>query len=67
MDISKEFKNKKEAIMTFKSQFKEFSMEYLPFPVEERCKYYGSMLKTEYGEAFYMKDPLALKDWSALL
>ncbi len=67
MDISKEFKKKKEAIMTFKSQFKEFSMEYLPFPVEERCKYYGSLLKVEYGEAFFMKDPLALKDWSALL
>ncbi len=67
MDISKEFQKKKEAIMSFKSQFKEFSMEYLPFPVEERCKYYGSMIKAEYAEAFYMKEPLVLKDWATLL
>ncbi|MHA1122481.1 MAG: bacillithiol biosynthesis deacetylase BshB1 [Candidatus Heimdallarchaeota archaeon] len=67
MDISNEFKKKKEAIMTFKSQFKEFSMEYLPFPVEERCKHYGSLIKKEYGEAFYMKDPLVLKDWTTLI
>jgi bacillithiol biosynthesis deacetylase BshB1 len=67
MDISKEFQKKKEAIMSFKSQFKEFSMEYLPFPVEERCKYYGSLIKKEYAEAFHMKDSLVLKDWTTLL
>ena len=66
MDISKEFQMKKEAIMCFKSQFKEFSMEYLPFPVEERCKYYGSLIKVEYAEAFHLKEPLVLKDWTAL-
>jgi len=67
MDVSKEFQKKKEAILSYKSQFKKFSKEYLPFPVEERCKYYGSLVKAEYGEAFYMKEPLVLKDWTTLI
>ena len=36
MDISNEFDLKKKAIMTHASQFKEFTKEFLPFPVEER-------------------------------
>ncbi len=67
MDVSAEFQKKKEAIMTYKTQFKEFSKEYLPFPVEERCKQYGALIKAEYGEAFYMKEPFVLKDWTILM
>ncbi|MGC9780629.1 MAG: bacillithiol biosynthesis deacetylase BshB1 [Candidatus Heimdallarchaeota archaeon] len=63
LDISQEFERKKEAIMTYKSQFKEFSKEYLPFPVYERCRFYGSLILADFGEAFFLKNPIALKDW----
>jgi bacillithiol biosynthesis deacetylase BshB1 len=66
MDISKEFDKKRKAIMTHASQFKEFTMECLPFPVEERCRYYGSLLYSKFGEAFLMKKPLAINDWKCL-
>ncbi|NHJ47179.1 MAG: bacillithiol biosynthesis deacetylase BshB1 [Asgard group archaeon] len=67
MDISDEFETKKKAIMTHASQFKEFTMEYLPFPVEERCQYYGSLLFSKYGEAFLMKEQLAINNWNCLI
>ncbi|MHA1221028.1 MAG: bacillithiol biosynthesis deacetylase BshB1 [Candidatus Heimdallarchaeota archaeon] len=67
MDISEEFVIKEKAIMSFKSQFKKFTKEYLPFPVIERCKHYGSLIKREYGEAYLMKDPLMINDWEMLL
>ena len=63
LDISQEFERKKEAIMTYKSQFKEFSKEYLPFPVYERCLFYGSLISADFGEAFFLKKPIVLKDW----
>ncbi|HUT81578.1 MAG TPA: bacillithiol biosynthesis deacetylase BshB1 [Candidatus Bathyarchaeia archaeon] len=66
MDISEEFPIKQKAIMSFQSQFKEFSKEYLPFPLIERCKYYGSLISSDYGEAFLMKNPFKLKDWQIL-
>ncbi|MBN1329524.1 MAG: bacillithiol biosynthesis deacetylase BshB1 [Candidatus Heimdallarchaeota archaeon] len=66
MDISQEFAVKQKAIMSFQSQFKEFSKEYLPFPLIERCKYYGSIVSCEYGEAFLLKKPIKLKEWQIL-
>lgn len=67
MDISAEFELKKKAIMTHESQFKEFTMEHLPFPVEERCLYYGSLINFKYGEAFVTKKPMIINDWKYLL
>ncbi len=66
MDISEEFPMKQKAIMSYQSQFKEFSKDYLPFPLVERCKYYGSLISCDYGEAFLMKKPVKLKDWNIL-
>jgi len=67
MDISEEFAVKREAIMAHKSQFKEFTKEFLPFPLVERCSYYGSLIGAEYGEGYYQKEPLKIKDWESLL
>ena len=67
MDISDVFEKKKKAIMLHKSQFKKFSKEFLPFPVEERCTYYGSLIAASYGEAFKMQDPLKLNDWEVII
>lgn len=67
MDISEEFPLKKKAILAYQSQFKEFSKDYLPFPVEERCKYYGSLIGVDYGEAYLMKNPLQINSWEVLL
>jgi bacillithiol biosynthesis deacetylase BshB1 len=67
MDISDEFETKKNAIMTHKSQFKEFTKEYLPFPVEERNLYYGSLIDSKYGEAFLLKESMVVNDWKCLL
>ncbi|NHJ39562.1 MAG: bacillithiol biosynthesis deacetylase BshB1 [Asgard group archaeon] len=67
MDISSEFNTKKRAIMTHESQFKEFKKEYLPFPVEERCLYYGSLINVTYGEAFLIKKPMIINNWENLM
>ena len=67
MDISETFEQKKKAIMSFKSQFKAFNKEFLPFPVVERCLYYGSLINAKYGEAFILKNPLKLNDWNSFL
>ena len=67
VDISDEFLKKKEAIMAYKTIFKEFTKEYLPFPLIERCKYYGSLINSEYGEAFLIKNPLGIKNWNIFL
>jgi len=67
MDISEEFAIKKEAIMAHKSQFKAFTKEFLPFPLVERSIYYGSLIGVKYGEGYYQKNPLKIKDWESLL
>ncbi|NHK31074.1 MAG: bacillithiol biosynthesis deacetylase BshB1 [Asgard group archaeon] len=67
MDITAEFELKRKAIMTHESQFKEFTKEYLPFPVEERCLYYGSLINSKYGEAFLMKNSMIINNWKCLL
>lgn len=67
MDVSDSFEKKKKAIMSFKSQFKSFTKEFLPFPLVERCLYYGSLINTKYGEAYFMKKPLDLHDWQILI
>ncbi|MHA1742782.1 MAG: bacillithiol biosynthesis deacetylase BshB1 [Candidatus Heimdallarchaeota archaeon] len=67
VDISKEFAMKKKAIMCHKSQFKAFSREFLPFPVEERCRYYGALINVTYAEAFLTHQPLQLSNWKLLL
>ncbi|NHJ87045.1 MAG: bacillithiol biosynthesis deacetylase BshB1 [Asgard group archaeon] len=67
MDISEEFTIKKNAIMSHKSQFKEFTKDYLPFPVFERCQYYGTLIEVDFGEAFLIKKPLKLNNWLELL
>lgn len=66
MDVSKTFALKKKAIMCYESQFKEFKKEYLPFPVEERCWYYGSLINASYGEAFLLKNNLKLDSLTLL-
>jgi bacillithiol biosynthesis deacetylase BshB1 len=67
LDITAEFELKKKAIMSYTSQFKEFTKEYLPFPLVERCTYYGSLINCDYGEAFLLKKPLKLTNWKAFL
>ncbi|MHA1185267.1 MAG: bacillithiol biosynthesis deacetylase BshB1 [Candidatus Heimdallarchaeota archaeon] len=67
MDISEEFATKKEAIMAHKSQFEAFTKEFLPFPLVERCLHYGSLIGVKYGESYYQKNPLKIKDWESLL
>ena len=64
MDISDVFDRKKEAIMAYDSQFKEFTREFLPFPVKERCQHYGSIINADFGEAFLLKNKLKLLNWS---
>lgn len=67
MDVSETFELKKKAIMSFESQFKAFNKDYLPFPVVERCLYYGALINAKYGEAFISKNPLKLNDWKNFL
>ncbi|MFW9922803.1 MAG: bacillithiol biosynthesis deacetylase BshB1 [Candidatus Thorarchaeota archaeon] len=67
IDISDTFIQKKEAIMSFKSQFKEFTKENLPFPVPERCLFYGSLINAKYGEAFLIKNSINLNSISIFL
>jgi len=67
VDISREFELKKKAIMSHQSQFQAFSREFLPFPVEERCRYYGSLINVDYAEAFYSQKPLKISNWKVLL
>ncbi|MHA1629337.1 MAG: bacillithiol biosynthesis deacetylase BshB1 [Candidatus Heimdallarchaeota archaeon] len=67
VDISEEFEVKKKAIMSHKSQFKAFTREFLPFPVEERCRYYGALINVAYAEAFLTQQPLQLSNWKLLL
>lgn len=66
MDISDFFEQKKKAIMSHKSQFKEFSKEYLPFPLVERCVYYGSLINASYGEAFMIRNSLKIDKWGVI-
>ena len=67
MNISEEFPLKKKAIMQHKSQFKEFTKEYLPFAVEERNTYYGSLINAIFGEAFLIQNSFELKNWDTLI
>lgn len=67
MDISNVFEKKKKAIMFHKSQFKKFSKEYLPFPVEERCLYYGSQIGVSHGEAFMIQGPVKINNWEVII
>jgi bacillithiol biosynthesis deacetylase BshB1 len=67
LDISDVFDVKRKAIMAHKSQFKDFTKEYLPFPVEERNRYYGALIGTEYGEAFYQKNPFSIFSWDPII
>ncbi len=67
MDVSDFFERKKEAIMSHKSQFKEFSKVYLPFPLVERCVYYGSLIDVSFGEAFMIRDSLKVDKWKTII
>jgi len=70
VDISDQFERKLEAIMCYQSQFEgrceagELFPNSQPLPelVRTHAMHYGSMIRTLYGEPFYVRETLVVED-----
>lgn len=71
VDISDVFKEKMEAIKSYTSQFyapvidkdcSTFGISNYIFHIESRSRFYGSLVNVDYGEAFWLRDPIRITD-----
>ena len=76
VDISDVFSRKMEAIKAYESQFYApvGNNEHTPvgisnyiFHIESRSRFYGSLINVDYGEAFWLRDPIRITDLMAIL
>jgi bacillithiol biosynthesis deacetylase BshB1 len=70
VDISRQFERKLEAVMCYRSQFEGRTESGELFPngqplaelVRTQALHYGSLIRTMYGEPFYVRETLAVDD-----
>jgi len=68
IDISKQFKDKMEAIKCYRSQFIENPRtRFIPGYIEANNKFLGGLIHTEYAEGLYSKEIIKVDDLACLL
>jgi len=76
LDITSVFEQKLTALKCYRSQFEKNASDYGVVPIgigdylfhlESRCRYFGSLANTKYGEPFVADRPLVLKQLQQIL
>lgn len=75
VDISDVFVKKMDAIKSYTSQFYAPVEDKNPtlgisnyiFHIESRSRFYGSLINVDYGEAFWLKPPIRIRDLMTIL
>ncbi|MCF6158325.1 MAG: bacillithiol biosynthesis deacetylase BshB1 [wastewater metagenome] len=64
LDISSEFEKKLEIARTYQSQFAydEARWEHISRSITAKCRYYGNLIRVDYGEPYMSREQIGLRD-----